>query len=120
MANTQTHESYESRTSLRKEVKVGVIYWMESKGERYKIDGASLTINMSGSGILLRMFHPVEMGASLHLKFILGKSVIQCLGRVARLEQVPGARAWSVAVQLDLQAADQEIVSQYLLNSSPK
>lgn len=108
----------EGRTFSRKDVKVGVIYWLEKKSEKFKIDGASLTLNISGGGILIRMFHPVEMGSTIFLKFMLEKSVIQCVGKVARLEQVPGARAWNVGIQLELKPEDQSTVTQFIEQSS--
>ena len=109
----------EKRLSARKAVNVGLVYWLQNKGDRHRIDGASLTTNISGSGILIRMFHLVEVGADIHIKLSIEKKLIDCLGQVVRVDPIPGARAWNVAVELLLKEPDQKTITDYIDKMCP-
>ena len=82
------------------------------------------SVNISGGGLLLHMLTAPQLGATVYLQFIMrGDSrIIQCRGRVVRVETVPSAQApVSAAVQfIDLDDDDYEAILRLVTTAGGK
>ena len=94
--------STEKRQQERRTLKVALIYYFDDESSARRIEEATLTLELSGSGLSMVVQNDVPLNAELTIKLLLRGQQVQCTGRVANSEpQDDGGFRVGVALDLD-------------------
>lgn len=105
--------SKDQRKHDRAEAKVAVIYYFDDESQARRIEEATLTLDLSGSGLAMVVTQQLEIGRPIHLKLLLRNQAVQCRGRIAHVGEQE-ERAFRVGVALELTDDQQEMLETFL------
>lgn len=106
----------EKRVHERVEAKLPIIFTFDDPRTKKRIESGKLTLNISKGGLFFESNNKFETGDILSLKLNVIKDVINCKGKVVRIEEYEknNKKMYKVGIELtDISDEDRNKIEQY-------